>query len=58
LIKPSIGKEQVIKTAIEVASMLLRTDGVIAPGKSKTLAEPPGGGNGGHGGYGGGMGLE
>jgi hypothetical protein len=25
--------------------MLLRIDGVIAPGKSKTLAEPPGGGN-------------
>jgi hypothetical protein len=34
-------------SAPEAASMLLTIDDIIAAGKSKTPAEPPGGGNGG-----------
>jgi chaperonin GroEL (HSP60 family) len=50
-------KQQVIKSATEVATMLLRIDDVIAANKSKMPAGPPGGGGmGGMGGMGGGMG--
>ena len=51
-------KEQIIKSATEVASMLLKIDDVIAGGKSKMPPGPPGGGGGGMGGYGGGMDME
>ena len=47
-------KEQIIKAAVEVTSMLLRIDDVIASGKSKAPPAPPGGGGmGGMGGMGG-----
>jgi archaeal chaperonin len=52
VIEPTVVKEQVIKSATEAASMLLKIDNVIAAGKSKT--PPPGGGGGGMGGMGGG----
>jgi chaperonin GroEL (HSP60 family) len=66
VIEPSLVKEQIIKSATEAASMLLRIDDVIAASKSKTPAGPPGaggaggmGGMGGYGGYGdGGMDME
>jgi thermosome len=61
VIEPSIVKEQVIKSATEAASMLLRIDDVIAAGKSKIPAGSPGGGYGGMGGmggYGGGDGMD
>ncbi len=48
-------KEQIIKSATEVASMLLRIDDVIAGSKSKMPPGPLGGG-GGMGGMGGGYG--
>jgi chaperonin GroEL (HSP60 family) len=48
-------KQQIIKSATEVASMILRIDDVIASGKSKGPAGPPGGGMGG---MGGGMDME
>jgi hypothetical protein len=54
--------EQIIKSATEVASMLLKIDDVIAGSKSKMPPGPPGGGGGGMGGmgggYGGGMDME
>jgi thermosome len=43
-------KEQVISSATEAASMILRIDDVIAASKSKESAPPPGGGMGGMGG--------
>jgi archaeal chaperonin len=49
VIAPPIVKEQVIKSATEEASMLLGIDDVIAAGKSKKPAGPPGSGNGGMG---------
>jgi archaeal chaperonin len=52
--EPTSVKEQVIKSATEAASMILRIDDVIASGKSKTPPMPPGGGAGGPGGMGGG----
>jgi chaperonin GroEL (HSP60 family) len=55
--EPLAVKEQMIKSATEAASMLLRIDDVIAAGKMKTPPGPPGGG-GGMGGMGGGMGGE
>ena len=58
VVEPSVVKEQVVKSATEAASMLLRIDDVIAAGKSKMPTGPPGGGNGGMGGYGGGMDME
>ena len=52
----------IIKSATEVASMLLKIDDVIAGSKSKMPPGPPGGGGGGMGGmgggYGGGMDME
>src|SRR5262249_56031574 len=62
VLEPVIVKEQIIKSATEAASMLLRIDDVIAASKPKMPAGPPGGGGGGMGGpyggggYGGGMG--
>jgi thermosome len=58
VLEPLVVKEQIIKSATEAASMLLRIDDVIAGSKSKMPAGPPGsgGGMGGMGGgYGGGM---
>jgi chaperonin GroEL (HSP60 family) len=52
VLEPLVVKEQIIKSATEVSSMLLRIDDVIAGGKSKMPPGPPPGG----GGYGGGMG--
>ena len=56
VIEPTVVKEQVIKSATEAASMLLKIDHVIAAGKSKTPPGPPSGGGGGMGGMGGGYG--
>ena len=65
VLEPLVVKEQMIKSATEAASMLLRIDDVIAAGKSKMPPGPPGGGGGGMGGmggmgggYGGGMDME
>ena len=55
VLEPLVVKEQIIKSATEAASMLLRIDDVIAGSKSKIPAGPPGGG-GGMGGMGGGYG--
>jgi len=52
--EPLAVKLQVIRSATEAASMILRIDDVIAAGKSKTPSPPPGGGAGGMGGEGGG----
>ncbi len=52
--EPLSVKEQVIRSATEAASMILRIDDVIAAGKMKTPPMPPGGGAGGMGGEGGG----
>jgi hypothetical protein len=55
-------EEILIKSATEVATMLLKIDDVIAGSKSKMPPGPPGGGGGGMGGmgggYGGGMDME
>jgi archaeal chaperonin len=53
VLEPVIVKEQIIKSATEAASMLLRIDDVIAASKPKMPAGPPGGGGGGMGGMGG-----
>jgi thermosome len=53
VLEPLVVKQQIIKSATEVASMILRIDDVIASGKSKMPAGPPGG----MGGMGG-MGME
>jgi thermosome len=69
VLEPVVVKEQIIKSATEAASMLLRIDDVIAAGKPKMPAGPPGGGDGGMGmggmggpygggGYGGDMDME
>jgi archaeal chaperonin len=50
VLEPLVIKQQIIKSATEVASMILRIDDVIASGKSKGPAGPPGGGMGGMGG--------
>jgi len=44
--EPVAVKEQIIKSATEVACMIIRIDDVIASSKSKTPAGPPGGGMG------------
>jgi thermosome len=51
--EPLLVKEQIIKSATEAASMILRIDNVIAASKSKGAGQPPqpGGGAGGYGGY-------
>jgi thermosome len=62
VLEPLVVKEQIIKSATEAASMLLRIDDVIGASKSKMPPGPPGGGGGGMGGmgggYGGGMDME
>ena len=63
VLEPLVVKEQIIKSATEVACMLLKIDDVIAGSKSKMPPGPPGGGAGGGmggmgGGYGGGMDME
>jgi chaperonin GroEL (HSP60 family) len=58
---PLVVKKQIIKSATEAASMLLKIDDVIAGSKSKMPPGPPGGGGGMGGmggGYGGGMDME
>lgn len=55
VLEPVVVKEQIIKSATEAASMLLRIDDVISSSKSKTPSPPPGGGMGG---MGGGMDME
>src|SRR3989475_8428891 len=56
VLEPLVVKEQIIKSASEAASMLLKIDDVIAGSKSKMPPGPPGGGGGGMGGMGGGSG--
>ena len=59
ILEPLAVKEQIVKSATEAATMILRIDDVIASSKSKAPAGPPGGmgGMGGMGGcYGGGYG--
>jgi archaeal chaperonin len=53
--EPLLVNEQIIKSATETASMILRIDNVIAASKSKGAGAPPrpGAGAGGYGGYGG-----
>lgn len=53
--EPLVVKKQIIKSANEAASMILKIDDVIASGKMKTPPMPPGGGmpGGGMGGMGG-----
>ena len=60
VLEPLAIKQQIIKSATEVASMILRIDDVIAASKSRMPAGPPGGGMGGMGGMPGmgGMGME
>src|SRR5256712_3973594 len=61
VLEPLVVKEQIIKSATEAASMLLKIDDVIAGSKSKMPSGPPGGGGGMGsmgGGYGGGMDME
>jgi chaperonin GroEL (HSP60 family) len=48
--EPLAVKKQIIKSATEAATMLLRIDDVIAAGKMKTPPMPPGGPGGGYGG--------
>jgi chaperonin GroEL (HSP60 family) len=57
VLEPLVVKQQIIKSATEVVSMLLRIDDVIAGTKSRGPAGPPGG-MGGMGGMGGGMDME
>ena len=53
VVEPVVVKEQIIKSATEAATMLLRIDDVIASAKSKMPpGPPPGGGMGGMGGMG------
>jgi len=51
--EPLAVKKQVIKSATEAATMILKIDDVIAAGKMKTPPTPPGGPSGMPGGYGG-----
>jgi chaperonin GroEL (HSP60 family) len=46
IIEPMVVKEQAIKSAAEVAAMILRIDDVIASGKSAAPPMPPGGAGG------------
>ena len=56
VVEPLAVKLQIIKSATEAASMILRIDDVIAASKMRTPSGPPGGGGmGGMGGMGGGM---
>ena len=53
IFEPLSVKKQIIKSATEAASMILKIDDVIASGKMKGPPTPPGGGMGGMGGMGG-----
>ena len=53
--EPLAVKKQIIKSANEAATMILKIDDVISSGKMKTPPMPPGGGMGGMGGMPGGM---
>ena len=55
--EPLAVKKQIIKSATEAASMILKIDDVIASGKMKTPPMPPGGAPGGMGGMGPGAGV-
>jgi thermosome len=55
--EPLAVKKQIIKSATEAASMILKIDDVIAAGKMKTPPMPPGGPPGGMGGMGPGAGV-
>jgi len=55
--EPLAVKKQIIKSATEAASMILKIDDVIASGKMKTPPMPPGGPPGGMGGMGPGAGV-
>ncbi len=46
IVEPSAVKEQIIRSATEAASMILRIDDVIASSKMKAPPTPPGGGGG------------
>ncbi len=56
VLEPMVVKEQIVKSASEAASMIVRIDDVIASGKPKGAPMPPRPPEGGPGGYGGGMG--
>jgi archaeal chaperonin len=59
VVEPIVVKEQIIRSATEAASMILRIDDVVAAGKAKAPAgAPPGAGGGGYGGGYGGEGME
>ena len=47
VVEPVAVKEEIIRAATEASCMILRIDDVIASGKSKAPAGPPGGGMGG-----------
>ena len=49
--EPIVVKRQILKSAYEAASLILKIDDVIASGKNKTPPAPPGGMPGGMGGY-------
>jgi chaperonin GroEL (HSP60 family) len=51
--EPLLVKEQIIKSATEAASMIMRIENVIAASRSKGAGQPPqpGGGAAGYGGY-------
>ncbi len=51
VVEPSAVKEQIIRSATEAASMLLRIDDVVSTGKSGPPSPPKGGGGGGAGEY-------
>ncbi|RLI11401.1 thermosome subunit, partial [Candidatus Bathyarchaeota archaeon] len=51
--EPLAVKKQIIKSATEAASMILKIDDVIAAGKMKAPPTPPGGAGGGYPGAGG-----
>jgi chaperonin GroEL (HSP60 family) len=44
ILEPLAVKEQIVKSATEAATMILRIDDVIASSKSKAPGGPPGGG--------------
>ncbi len=50
VLEPLAVKKQIIKSATEAASMILKIDDVIASGKMKAPPTPPGGPPGGYGG--------
>jgi chaperonin GroEL (HSP60 family) len=53
IFEPLSVKKQIIKSASEAATMILKIDDIIAAGKMKTPPTPPGGAPGGMGGMGG-----